>query len=267
MLSIGSAIPHDNATLHAGLLHGLSPLGIGAEAIALEGTFPQLSTLRLDLTGARFHRGLTVSRPADDAPRQQLGFAREVLIHGAPVHLEAIPASLRIQAGDAILSTVEASGADGGTLLTLDRAGQGTIELSVARTALEEVLRKAGQTAAESKGAEVQTVNLEVRNESARVVAIRVHVTAKAMFFTTTITVSGRLEINDRLEARLSDLHCEGDGMIGKMVAGALRPQFEKIQSRAISLGRAVAGLQLHDIQLTGGEDLRIHASFGGETP
>ena len=50
--------------------------------------------------------------------------------------------------------------------------------------------------------------------------------------------------------------------MIGKMAAGVLRQQFEELQQREFPLGRAVAGLALEDVTLTGGEELRIRASF-----
>jgi hypothetical protein len=139
---------------------------------------------------------------------------------------------------------------------------RGKLDISARRSDLERALLEAGQAAARSKGAEVKSVELVLQDQSARSLAVRATITAKAMMFTTTVVVSGIMEIDEQLTARLRDLQCEGEGMVGKMAAGALRPQFEKVQDRAIPLGRAIAGLALSDVSVSGGEELRIRASF-----
>ena len=260
MFAIGTALPHDTATLHSGLAHGLAPLGLGRDAAVIDGEFPQLAAIRVNLTNARFHRALDFARPASGA--QSLCFARTVEIQGAPVHVESVPVDLQLKAEDVVFGAADAANGPG-KVLVLERAAQGTLELSVARTELENALLEAGRAAAKEKGADVQSVELLLQSENPRALAVQAQVTAKAMFFTTTVTISGCLEIDDQLNVRLRGLHCEGDGMIGKMAAGALRPQFEKLENRSIPLGRAVAGLSLRDVRLEGGDHLRVHATFG----
>ena len=260
MFPIGSTLPHDTATLHSGLAHGLTPLGLGGDAVKIEGEFPQLAAIRINLTNARFQKGLNFARGTGGA--QSLCFARSVEIQGSPAWVASVPLELQLQAQDVVIGAADA--VDGsGKVLVFERAAQGTLDLTVARADLEAALLEAGSAAAKEKGAEVQSVELHLQSEAPRALAVRALVTAKAMFFTTTVTISGCLEIDDQLNARLRDLHCEGDGMIGKMAAGALRSQFEKLENRSIPLGQAVAGLSLRDVRLQGGDQLRVHAVFG----
>lgn len=260
MFPIGSTLPHDTATFREGLAHGLAPLGLGKDAVSLEGDFPQLTHLRVNLTGANFHRGLAVSKAGPGT--QPVCFARSVEITGHPVRVENVPASLDLKATDVVLAAADA--AEGtGKVLILERANDGTLDLAVKKTDLESALFAAGNAAAQAKGAEVKSVELSLQNESPRALAIRAVITAKAMFFTTTVTVSGSVDVDAQLNARLRNLHCEGDGMIGKMAAGVLRPQFEQLEARSFPLGQAVAGLTLRDVTLSGGEELKIHAVFG----
>jgi hypothetical protein len=259
MFPIGSAVPHDTASLRAALLQGIAPIGVGPEGIRLDGDFPRFDVVVVNLTGARFDHSLEVSRPGGE--RQSLCFARAVEITGDPVLVKDIPITLALSAQDVVLASADA--ADGsGKVLTLDRVNDGKLDLSAKCGDLEKALLAAGEAAARSKGAEVKSVELTLQNETPRALAVRAVVTAKAMFFTTTVTISGLVELDEQLNARLRDLHCEGDGMVGKMAAGALRPQFEKLQQRVIPLGQAVAGFAVTDVTLTGGDALRIRASF-----
>ena len=259
MFQIGSVQPVDTATFREGLARGLEGLGVGPDSIVTEGEFPRFESIRVDLTGARFHRGLSMALPRGE--KTSLCFARAVSITGKPISIVSVPVDLSLDAQDVVLATAS-SESDSGKVLVLERTEQGRLELSAQRGELEKALLEAGQAAARSKGAEVKSVALELKNEGPRALAIRATITAKAMVFTTTVVVSGVVELDDQLNARLRDLQCDGEGMVGKMAASALRPQFEKVQGQAIPLGRAVAGLALRDVTISGGDELRIRGEF-----
>lgn len=259
MFPLGSATPRDTATFQAAIAKGLEPLGLKAGAVQIEGDFPRLTRLAIDLSGARFHRGLPVSKATGVA--ESLCSADSVHLHGAPVLVEGLPAVLRVEAQDVQMESADAD--TGGKVLTLARAGGGTLDLAVRRSDLEAALLAAAQEAAKSKGAEVKSVELTLQNEAPRALAVRAVVVAKAMFFTTTVTVSGCVEVDAQLNARLRDLHCEGDGMVGKMAVSALRPKLQRLEEQTIPLGQAIAGLSLRDVTLTGGEEIRVQGTFG----
>ena len=263
MVPIGSAIPVNAAGFQAAIEHGLAPFGLREGAVVLEGDFPRLDALRLDLTGARFDRRSTGSRAATH--QEALCFIRALHASGQPIYVEDVPVELALHADDVVLAAADA--ADGtGKVAVFQRAGGGKLELSVKRADLERALFSAGQEAASSKGAEVKSVNLQLESQGQRALAIRATVEAKAIFFTTTVVVSGVAEIDDQLNARLRDLQCDGDGMIGKMAAGVLRPKFEQLQERVFPLGGAVRGFALRNVTVSGGEELRIAADFASAT-
>lgn len=261
MIPIGTDLPTDTGSFRSVLAKGLEPLALGNDAIKVEGEFPQFASIQANLSGARLHKNLPFTK-ASGSNAQPLCFARSARISGQPVHVANIPLSVSLEAEDVVIDTdTAADSAD--KVLTLGKMSRGTLDLSAQRSTLEDALFALGDAAAKSKGAELQKVELQFENESPRQVRIRAVITAKAMFFTTTVTVSGKLSVDDALNARISNLDCEGDGMIGKMAANALRSQFEQLESRVIPLAKGLGGVAITDVALTGGETLRIHAKIG----
>lgn len=263
MLSIGSELPADTSSFRDAIARGLASLALDPSALTLDGEFPQFSAVRVNLSNGRAKRPYKLNRAAGQ--KEPLCFVRNVQVSGDPVHVENIPLAVSLQAEDVVVDQGDAA-EGGGKVLALGKAGKGTLELSAKRADLEAAMFALGHAAAKEKGAELQGVTLELESISSRSLRIRAVVTAKAMFFTTTVTVSGKFSIDDELNGRLSELNCEGDGMIGKMAANALSAQFQKLESRVIPLGQAIGGMALSDITITGGDTLQIRAHFGAQS-
>ena len=231
------------------LAAALAPLGLGASAIAFVGDFPNLAELRLDLTGARFHRGLRLPDAAGHG--EPAFFARLVKANAAPAYFESLPFTISLHAEDAVFSSAPA----------LIRSGGGTLDLSATRSDLENTLLGLVRYAAEKQGAEAEDVHLSLTAEGPRALAVRATATAKAMFFTATLTLAGRIEITDALEARLCALECSGDGMIANLAAGALRPKLASLEGRAFALRAFLPTLKALNLDTTNG--LKLSAGFG----
>ena len=261
MFPIGSEIPRDTASFCAALTRGLAPLGVPGDSIDIQGEFPQFAYLGINLSETRFHRGLEISRSGGEL--SPLCFARAVRIHGEPVYAGNVPMQVDLQAEDVVIAAAPAKSGDG-KVMVLERAGNGSVDLSVAKADLETALLSLGRKAAEDKGAEIKNLDLQLRSESPRSLSARASIEGKALFFTASVTLSGSLEVDDELNARVRDLRCEGEGMIGKMATGALSAHIDRIQARVFPLGQAFAGLRLRDVRLEATDRLRIHASFGG---
>lgn len=252
MLSL-DPIPHDTATLREGLGRALAPLGLDSGAAQVEGDFPNVSALRLNLTGARFHRGLKFSRGVGEA--KPAFFARDLEVTAAPAHLEVLPFTLAVRGTDAVFALA-------GPVLSLSRCGAGTLELAVTHADLEAALTSAAREAAEKKGAEVKSVRVTLTAEGPRALRIEAVAEAKAMFLTAKLTIAGHVEVNDAMEVRLSGLGCAGDGMIASMAAGSLRPRLAGMNGRGIALRDFVPNLR--SVTMEAGDGLRIRAEIGG---
>ena len=235
----------DSSALAAALV----PLGLDERAITFEGDFPNLTVLHLDLTGARFHRGMRLADAA--GPGEPAFIARSVEASAAPAYFESLPFAMSLHAEDAVFSSAPA----------LVRSGKGTLVLSATLTDLENTLLSLVRDAAEKQGAEAQSVQLTLIAESPRALVLRATATAKAMFFTATLTLTGRIEITDALEARLCALTCAGDGMIANLAAGALRPKLAALDGRVFALRAFIPTLR--SLTLDAAEGLKLHAQFG----
>ena len=97
-------------------------------------------------------------------------------------------------------------------------------------------------------------------------IAVTALAVAKAMFFKATLTIRGRIALDEELNLRLSDATCTGDGMIANLAAAQLRPRIAELETRTFSIRAMLpAGLQPADIALSGGAALRIRATIGVE--
>ena len=77
--------------------------------------------------------------------------------------------------------------------------------------------------------------------------------------------MSGRLDIDDRLVAKLSELDCAGEGMIVSLVVGMFRDRVRALEGKEFPLTAfALGAIHLRDVQLHVGDELRVTAAFGG---
>ncbi len=255
----GSTFPHDATTLHAALAQALLPLGLGSAALEIEGALPNLSALRVNLTDARFHRDL----PSPQAPQspEPSFVVRDASVDAEPAHFEALPFHLHACAEDAVFAFTHDNA--GAPMLAFTGCSSGALALSLPLAGMEGALLGLASEAAAKQGTEIQSVKVELVAESPRTLRLHATATAKAMFFTATLSITGRVEITDSFAVRLSGLECAGDGMIANLAAGYLRPRLAALEGRSIALQTLAPGIC--DVAFDASEGLRITAKFGSK--
>ena len=258
MLGAGD-FPTDNATLHAALGRAISQLGADPKGVVLEGTFPSLAAIRMDLTGARFDLKV---RPSATRSSETRAFHSSVVeITATPARLETLPIDLVLRAKNCAFDCNTAR--DGTRSIALQECSAGEIELNAAIAGIEAALFAVAQEAAAEHGAEIQSVRVAIQSETPRRVAVTATAVAKAMFLTATLTIHGWLEIDDEFNATLSDLACTGDGMLSNLAAGYLRPRLAQFDARRFSIASLLAGnVAPTHIVLDAAPALRLRASF-----
>jgi hypothetical protein len=155
---------------------------------------------------------------------------------------------------------------DGTRSIALQECAAGEIELNAGISDIEAALLAVAQDAAAEHGAEIESVRVAVQVETPRRVALTASAVAKAMFLTATLTMHGRLEIDDEFNATLRGLECAGDGMLANLAAGYLRPRLAQLDARSFSIASLLAGnaAPTH-IALEAAPALRLRASFRGK--
>ena len=246
--------------LAAALTAGFAARGVTVQDLRAEGpALGALAALGVELTGARFTRGFRVSgSPAADSPAV---LAERLEIVGAPLEFEGTPLSVRVEAERAELRF---AGEPGDGALVLAGAASGSVSLALRQDALENFLHRLAKDAAEKQGVEIKKTAIELTARGPRALAFRCAVTAKMFVMSADLSLSGNLDVDEQLDARVSGLTLGGDAMITKLAAGFVRPQLDRLEGRVISL-RALApgGLPLRGVEIAVRDGLEIRAKFG----
>src|SRR3712207_4396091 len=85
-------------------------------------------------------------------------------------------------------------------------------------------------------GVTVDQVRLSLQLRGERSVDAEVQLRARKLFFSTTVRIGAKLDLDEQLNARLSGLTCNGEGAIGALACGGLQPHLQKLNGRSFSL-------------------------------
>lgn len=148
---------------------------------------------------------------------------------------------------------------------SLASARNGLILLELTRSELEAMLLAFAQAGAAEQGVKVDSVELTLSAAGERTVQASVRVKAKKGFIPVTVTVNGRADVDERLNATVSGLTCQGEGMVGPMVAGMIGAKLAGYNGKAFPLaGDALRTVRLGGLKVEAGDPLRVSATFSG---
>jgi hypothetical protein len=83
------------------------------------------------------------------------------------------------------------------------------------------------------------------------------------LFVSGTVRVNGSVAIDDSFSAQVSQLACHGDGVVGSMICGLLKPYIERYNGHAFPLTALPLGeMKIADLSLETGDTVRAKASF-----
>ena len=152
-------------------------------------------------------------------------------------------------------------------MLLLHNAGQGSVEASVSKSDLEALIAQLAKSKAEEHGVSIDSVELSLRSQSPRSLAAEVRLRAKKLFLSTSIKITAQVDLDAELNARLSGLDCAGEGAMGGVACGVLKPHLEKLNGRAFALLSLPLGeARLRDVRVAVGEKLSVTADFGSSS-
>jgi hypothetical protein len=260
----GDAFPHDTKSLRAVLARGAARFGAADGAVVVDGEYPSVARTMMNLTGVRLGSHTALATAVENTGG---GFFSRVLdVAAEPAFAASVPVRLRMRAEDCVFAFGTA--ADGTRVASLQSCTTGTLNASAATADIEAALLGLARDAASKHGAEVESVRLTLEAENPRQIAVTAIAVAKAMFFTATLTIRGRIALDGDSNLRLRESSCTGDGMIANLAAAQLRPRLAELEGRVFSLRSLLpAGLHPTDVVLDGGAALQIHATIGTALP
>jgi hypothetical protein len=157
---------------------------------------------------------------------------------------------------------------DSAVALRMAGAEEGRLVASLARSTVERIALIEAGKAARAQGVEIKDVQVAWRSDGGpRDLAIEVQVKAKKGFLpAAVIRVRGRVAIDSSLTATISGLSVDGEGMVGSMAAGLIRPKLMQAEGMSKSLlGLPLDELRIKDVRLGVMDDkLSVEGEFAG---
>jgi hypothetical protein len=224
-------------------------------------SYPHLAAIEVSLDGAK----LPDQPPAIPSLASQPAPALTVGSFNAGGRgLSVGPAALDFALTATGVELYQAKDQAGQIVLLLHNAAQGRIEASVSKSDLEELIAEVAKTEAGKHGVDIDNVQLSLRSDSARSLAAEVRLRAKKLFLSASLRITGQLELDAELNARLSALDCGGDGALAAVACSVLKPHLEKLNGREFPLMSLPLGeVRLRDVRVAVGEKLSVTAEFG----
>ena len=264
----GHDYPQSAQELESSLLEPLRTLFTfpsgGSKPVRVEGAarFPELDSIRLDLSGAVLNARRPPPPPVGAGQPRPGVRASHLEILGRPIQVRGAGINLELNATDVLFDYDRDR--DGCPLLLLAAAESGQVRIEINRGDLEALLLAEAKAAAATQGVIVERAALDLVPIDQRSVAIAARVRAKKLFVHATVEVKGQLKVDDDLNAKLSGLSCEGEGIVGGLAGNLIRPYLERFNNAELPLTAVSLGsVHLHDLRIDAGDSLIVRATFG----
>ena len=233
----------------------------GDVVAVIEKAFPELRELRINLDGTRLRAD--AARPSAISGETMQAFRVENFALSAKgIRVEEISLDLSMQAANLQLHQVRDRNRR--LVLVFHAADSGSINVSVGKMDLEKLTLAIARREAEKHGVAIEDLKLSLNSPGPRAIEGTVQLHARKSFFRGIIRIAARLEVNEKLVAKVSGLTCTGEGAIGNMAAGMLRPRLQSFDGRELNLTALPLGeISLRDIEIVAGDKLEVSAQFG----
>lgn len=254
MLLLTTPTPVTTADLVATLRSLLSQvITVNDQTFAAEGIFPNLAKLHIDVTRATPLPQSTVQFRENVGHEIASFTADDFSMIGAPFGSPDRPLDLRVSAKQ-VRATIMDVG-QGQTALKLAGAAAGHLRASVAKKVLETAFLTEANKAAKAQGVEIRDIQTTFTTPDSRQLLADIVLKAKKGFLpAATIRIRGVVAVDSHLNAHLSGLSVDGEGIVGGVAASFIRPRLIALNNSRHSL----LTLPLDDLRLT---DVRVAAS------
>jgi hypothetical protein len=224
--------------------------------------FPVIERLEVDLSGASIRKDSMPHKPRPGQERQPGPSAQQFRVIAKPLSYESSRFDLSLDAREVRLDY--ARDRDGQPMLVLKSAQEGNVQARISHADLQAALLSLASQFAERQKIVIQDLHVTLTQASPRSVAAEVRIAARKMFVTGVISVRGQVNIADDLTATISNLDASGEGVVGAMAAGLIRPQLQPHNGRVVPLlAFSLGDVALRDVSVTVDDGLHVTASFG----
>jgi hypothetical protein len=238
-------------------------VGDNSAVAATGGKFPEIKNVTIDLDGARVSADSPPPKPVGTGKKRAPGPRVDKLqLSAQPIQYDQAKLNLKLSASG--LKFDFDRDKKGSPLLVLTDAKSGKVDAKISKDDIESLLKEAATVAAKQQGITVQDLDLELKSAGPRSVAADVRVKAKKLMMSGVINITGKLDIDDELNATVSDLDATGEGIVGAAAAGIVRNKIKRYNGTTVPLmAFSLGDVALRDLKIDVKKDLHVTAAFG----
>jgi hypothetical protein len=224
-------------------------------------TYPRLQSLSISLDAAEARRPPPAIPSLRGEPVPALT-VESFRVAGAPMKVG--PAAVDFALDAQGLQLHQATDGQGNIVLLLHNAADGRVEISVTVSDLEALIAGVAKSEAGKHGVNIDSVEISLRSQTPRSLAAEIRLRAKKLFVSAALRITGQLDLDENLTAKISGLDCAGEGAIAGIACDVLKPHLQKIDGREFPLMSLPLGeVRLRDVLISLGEKLSVTAEFG----
>jgi hypothetical protein len=226
------------------------------------GTYPIVDAIRIDFCDAVVDPHKEGRKPSDKHLALHALDAGRLEVLGQRMSVEGATVNVGMEATAARL--VITRDKEGRPLLVLDDAKDGRMTFETSARDVERLLLAGARKGAGAYGLSVDATRLNMTVEDGRTVRIDLRLAARVGFVPAGLRFRARVDIDDRLDATLSELSCRGDKILGPLISGLIQPFLKKYDGKTRPLMNFPATeMRLRDIRIDADQAIRVTADFG----
>ncbi len=250
--------------IHDALAQVLTLSTNGSAVTAEGGKFPAVKKLRINLNNAQVSASEPPPKPKPTGKREPGIRVDQLEVSGKPVKYEQNKLELELKASGVTFDF--ARDKKGQPLLVLADAKEGHVLAKMSKADIESLARAAAEMAAKQQGIRIEGLDLTLSSEGKRSLAADVRVKAKKLMVSGIVRITGRVDIDDELNATVSKLDAEGEGMIGSMASGLVKSKLKPFEGRTFPLMTFSLGdVCLRDLKIDVKNNVQVTAEFGSK--
>ena len=237
----------------------------GAVSVGGSGKFPTIKTVTIDLDGAQVSATKPPPKPIGTGKKREPGPRVDKLeLSAQPIQYEKAKLNLKVSATG--LKFDFDRDKKGKAVLVLTDAKTGKVDARISKADIEALLTEAATLAGKQQGIAIQQLDLDLKSAGPRSVHADVRVKAKKLLMTGVLHITGQLDIDDELNATVSDLDATGEGVVGSAAAGIVRGKLKPYDGTTVPLmAFSLGDVALRDLKIDLKKDLHVTAAFGAE--
>lgn len=228
------------------------------------GRYPFVDSMRVDLSHANAVPNARRAKVGDHKPGAQRLAVRDFALVADPLVSRQTGSQVTMQVTATDVRFDVQKDKSGQPLLLMADAGNGTLHFDAAVADMERAVLAGAKERGGGGLLSVRTVDLDFRAVGPRSIDVSVRAGVSVGFVPAGLRFTARVDVDDRMNARISNLTADGDEALGPLLVQFIRPSLSKFDGKTKPLMSFPSpNVKLKDVQIRAGERVTLDAVFG----